>query len=105
MRSIDTSQWSVTGGCPTGKGCSTSEVGKESAKISCNWESFSCSLAILMKSTTDASPDVVVVAWRKLEVLLLLMSASPRASASWGLKQLRQENETQQATDEIWCCH
>ncbi|GFT42584.1 hypothetical protein NPIL_490751 [Nephila pilipes] len=29
IRSIDTSQWSVTGGCPTGKGCSTSEVGQE----------------------------------------------------------------------------
>ncbi|GFU37015.1 hypothetical protein NPIL_591281 [Nephila pilipes] len=27
MRSIDTSQWSVTGGYPNGKGCSTSEVG------------------------------------------------------------------------------
>ncbi|GFR08865.1 hypothetical protein TNCT_179081 [Trichonephila clavata] len=53
MRSIDTSQWSVTGGCPTGKGCITREVGQESAKISFNWESFSCSLAILLKSTTD----------------------------------------------------
>ncbi|GFU08741.1 hypothetical protein TNCV_990981 [Trichonephila clavipes] len=48
---------------------------------------------------------VVVVAWRKPEVLLLLLCASPRVSAQCGLKQLQQEKGTQRENDEIWCCH
>ncbi|GFT03157.1 hypothetical protein NPIL_305471 [Nephila pilipes] len=54
MRSVDTSQWRITGGCPIGRGCSTREVEQEPAKMSCNWESFCCSLG---RSATTSVPS------------------------------------------------
>ncbi|GFS44618.1 hypothetical protein NPIL_498391 [Nephila pilipes] len=50
MRSVDTSQWRVNGGCPVGRSCSTREAEQESTKISCNWESFCSSSSLFWKS-------------------------------------------------------
>ncbi|GFT13164.1 hypothetical protein NPIL_201071 [Nephila pilipes] len=40
MRSVYTSQWRITGGCPIVRDCSTREVEQEPAKMSYNCESF-----------------------------------------------------------------
>ncbi|GFT75523.1 hypothetical protein NPIL_63141 [Nephila pilipes] len=58
MRSVDMSQWSATGGCFIGRGCSTWEVEQEPSETSYNWESFCCSSAIFFKSTAHG---VVIV--------------------------------------------